>query len=115
MTFAALSIILFSVGAHLSSQTGKVIEITKRYDDIDSCAAINNDDFVNSCSVDIKVDSDIGGPVYVYYELKNFYQNHRTYVKSRDTGQLRGEYITDLDSLIDCNPIVSVADLYPHQ
>ena len=28
---------------------------------------------------------------------------------------MRGEYITDLENLIDCNPIVSVADLYPHQ
>jgi len=23
------------------------------------------------------------GPVYVYYQLDNFYQNHRRYVKSR--------------------------------
>merc|ERR1711871_1076910 len=29
-------------------------------------------------------------PVYVYYELVNFYQNHRRYVKSRSDDQLRG-------------------------
>ena len=28
-------------------------------------------------------------PVYVYYELDNFYQNHRRYVKSRNDAQLR--------------------------
>ncbi|CAA7056747.1 unnamed protein product [Microthlaspi erraticum] len=28
-------------------------------------------------------------PVYVYYQLENYYQNHRRYVKSRHDGQLR--------------------------
>jgi len=32
------------------------------------------------------------GPVYVYYEIHNFYMNHRDFVKSRDFGQMRGEY-----------------------
>jgi hypothetical protein len=26
----------------------------------------------------------IKSPIYVYYQLDNFYQNHRRYVKSRD-------------------------------
>jgi len=30
-------------------------------------------------------------PIYVYYELSNYYQNHRRYVKSRSSLQLRGE------------------------
>jgi hypothetical protein len=28
--------------------------------------------------------------MYVYYELQNFYQNHRRYVSSRDAFQLEG-------------------------
>ena len=32
-------------------------------------------------------------PVYVYYELDNFYQNHRRYVKSRSDSQLEGENV----------------------
>ena len=31
------------------------------------------------------------GPVFLYYSLTNYYQNHRRYVKSRDDEQLRGE------------------------
>lgn len=30
-------------------------------------------------------------PIYVYYELDNYYQNHRRYVKSRSSLQLLGE------------------------
>ena len=30
----------------------------------------------------------MSGPVFLYYELTNFYQNHRRYVKSRDDDQL---------------------------
>lgn len=29
-------------------------------------------------------------PIYVYYELRKFYQNHRSYVKSRSFDQLKG-------------------------
>jgi|TARA_B110000971_G_C19688775_1_gene354473 hypothetical protein len=29
-------------------------------------------------------------PVHLYYQLDNFYQNHRRYVKSRDDKQMRG-------------------------
>jgi len=36
-------------------------------------------------------------PVYVYYQLDNFYQNHRRYVKSRDYKQLMGENRTLAD------------------
>jgi len=30
-------------------------------------------------------------PVYVFYELENFYNNHREFVKSKNWNQLRGE------------------------
>ena len=117
-----LSIILFSVGGHLYAETGKIIEVSQRYDNIETCSKIKKDDFTTTCSVDITIDAAIAGPVYVYYELKNYYQNHRTYVKSRDTGQLRGEY-EDMSALtkeevesklIDCEPVMTVGDLYDY-
>lgn len=39
-----------------------------------------------------KFEKDVKGPIYVYYQLDNFYQNHRRYVKSRDNEQLQGIY-----------------------
>ena len=32
----------------------------------------------------------MAAPIFVYYQLENFYQNHRRYVKSRDYQQLMG-------------------------
>jgi hypothetical protein len=49
-------------------------------------------------------------PVFVYYQLDNFYQNHRRYVKSKDYKQLMGETVA-LDSLGLCDPIKTNQDL----
>ena len=46
--------------------------------------------------------------------MDNFYQNHRRYVKSRDSSQLNGNYIKP-DKLSDCDPIVYVGDLWDYQ
>lgn len=51
-------------------------------------------------------------PVYVYYQLDNFYQNHRRYVKSRSFKQLQGSYI-EADQLAECDPIKTIKDLQP--
>merc|ERR1719235_2124111 len=54
-------------------------------------------------TVTITVDKDMTKPVYVYYELENFYQNHRRYVKSRSDEQLKGDFPGA--SLGDCDPL----------
>ena len=47
----------------------------------------------------------IVGPVFQYYRLSNFYQNHRLYVKSIVPGQLQGEALS-FSQLSDCSPLV---------
>jgi hypothetical protein len=42
------------------------------------------------CSIQFKVPDTLDPPVLFYYRLTNFYQNHRRYVKSLDTDQLKG-------------------------
>ena len=70
-----------------------------RYDDNEACT------IGGECTIELKVEEkDIEGPIYVYYQLDNFYQNHRRYVKSRDNDQLAGMYKT-VDQLASCDPI----------
>ena len=45
----------------------------------------------NPCGVKIIVPQDMEPPIYMYYKLTNYYQNHRRYVRSRDDLQLRGD------------------------
>lgn len=59
------------------------------------------------CQVRIPVVADMKAPVYVYYELQNFYQNHRRYVKSRSDTQLAGTVYTDPAKVSECDPLRS--------
>ncbi|MCJ1467782.1 hypothetical protein MMC07_006407 [Pseudocyphellaria aurata] len=46
------------------------------------------------CTLQFVIPEDIGPPVLFYYRLTNFYQNHRRYVKSLDTDQLKGDAVS---------------------
>lgn len=53
-------------------------------------------------------------PVYIYYGLDNFYQNHRRYVKSKSDSQLAGtilgEAFTQTGPLSSCDPLVTTGN-----
>ena len=51
-------------------------------------------------------DADMKPPLLLYYELDNFYQNHRRYVKSRSDRQLSGQNLTvvELTNSKECEP-----------
>jgi len=55
------------------------------------------------CEVTIDIEADMEKPVYMYYGLTNFYQNHRRYVKSRSESQLLGKIDTVVEKG-DCAP-----------
>lgn len=46
----------------------------------------------NVCLLDFDVPATIRAPVYFYYRMENFFQNHRRYVQSYDLEQLKGSY-----------------------
>ncbi|KAL3485776.1 ligand-effect modulator 3 family [Aspergillus germanicus] len=45
------------------------------------------------CQLSFNVPESMGPPVFMYYRLTNFYQNHRRYVKSLDIDQLKGKAV----------------------
>lgn len=58
------------------------------------------------CYLRFFIPEDMGAPVYFYYYLTNFYQNHRRYVDSFDASQLRGHARTAGEIAgSDCDPL----------
>ena len=47
-------------------------------------------------------------PVFLYYRLSNYYQNHRRYVKSFSSDQLRGTALPAPSLTADCDPLSGV-------
>lgn len=62
-----------------------------------------------TCSLQFDIPSDMGAPVFMFYRLTNFYQNHRRYVQSFNEDQLNGKAITakKLKSNDDCKPLIT--------
>ncbi|KAK9937359.1 hypothetical protein M0R45_014154 [Rubus argutus] len=54
-----------------------------------------------TCNRILTVKKHMKQPIFVYYQLDNFYQNHRRYVKSRNDEQLKDPKSTDVDA---CKP-----------
>lgn len=71
-------------------KTNEIVEVSERYDD--SC------EIGQTCTVEFKIDDDMDQPVMVYYELRNYFQNHRLYLNSRSMDQLAGEDVSKTDT-----------------
>jgi hypothetical protein len=67
------------------------------------------------CILKFTVPNDVKPPILFYYRLTNFYQNHRRYVKSLDTAQLKGD-ARDANAIRsgDCDPLDVAPDNRPY-
>lgn len=57
------------------------------------------------CNIDFTVPNTMKGPVFMYYRLTNFYQNHRQYIKNFDASQLLGEVVGTSTLHTSCDPL----------
>ncbi len=109
-TFSIFSIVFLSIGMVLYVMSDQIIEMEQRYDEFCESKLRSGE-----CTMDFHtVNQPIQNPIYIYYQLDNFYQNHRRYVKSRDNAQLAGTW-KDQKDLTDCDPIILVDDLWAYQ
>ncbi|KAI7897015.1 ligand-effect modulator 3 family [Mucor mucedo] len=56
------------------------------------------------------------GPVFMYYRLTNFYQNHRQYIKNFDFDQFLGDRVGSATLRTNCDPLAYSSDgkvIYP--
>ena len=96
-TFLLIALIFIPIGIIILNVSNSIVEYELRYDNLDEGLQ----------TIDFNIDQDMEAPIYVYYKLTNYYQNHRRYVKSRSDDQLRGIELTTADDLDSCSPLIS--------
>ncbi|XP_074310677.1 ALA-interacting subunit 5-like isoform X2 [Silene latifolia] len=108
--FVAVGIVFIPLGLISLSASERVVEVVRDYHEDcvpppykkDMIGYIQSVDVDKTCSINMTVPKQMKHPVYVYYQLDNFYQNHRRYVKSRNDKQLRSK--AHEQSTTNCEP-----------
>ncbi|CUM64510.1 uncharacterized protein PRCAT00002115001 [Priceomyces carsonii] len=67
-------------------------------------------DLAQTCVIQFDLPKDIKPPLYLYYKLTNFYQNHRKYVESYDLEQLKGIAVSSDDVTDKCKPVKHIGE-----
>jgi len=98
VSFLVIGIVFIPVGYVLFQASENVIEVIS--ESYESCGRV--------CNVTFRGLNIPNPPIYVYYKLENFYQNHRRYVKSRNDAQLRGQQVLAMSDLSDCAPYIAL-------
>jgi len=102
LTFLTIGICFIPIGIALLVASNNVVQVMQRYDDNPACG------MNGTCTLTLTIEKDMKQPVFFYYRLENYYQNHRRYVKSRNDQQLRGTINQKYSDLDDCDPLKSV-------
>eukprot|EP01127_Copromyxa_protea_P005349 TRINITY_DN15292_c0_g1_i1.p1 TRINITY_DN15292_c0_g1~~TRINITY_DN15292_c0_g1_i1.p1 ORF type:complete len:338 (-),score=63.80 TRINITY_DN15292_c0_g1_i1:91-1104(-) len=116
LSFVLIGLIFIPVGVVLLVASDSVVEIESQ--PYDQCPSGYSSDGSPVCepsgsTTDCPcvyhdfLDLDMKAPVYMYYKMENFYQNHRRYVKSRSDSQLAGDLDVTSASLSNCDPYKS--------
>jgi hypothetical protein len=106
-----IGIIFTPLGSHIANMNDDVYQTTATYDGdgqvTDQCQ-INTANVHKQCTFKMTITEDITGPLYLYYELQNFYQNHNRYVSSKSYSQLSGSNMEYDDVKLECDPLVRI-------
>ena len=120
--FSCFGIVFLVLGIVITSINAKIIEVGEgellHYET--TCGEIDysrmNANYVysshkNYCTLNFELKEDMTAPIYFFYNLDNFYQNHRRYLKSKFAKQLAGETIKENKAKSDCYPISLNSDI----
>lgn len=109
VAFVPIGVILLTVSANVEQYVVDYTQCNSSDVPAKTCADQVAEDYKAGCKcrVVLEIQRPIAGPVFFYYGLTNYYQNHRRYVKSRDDNQLMGDRDA---SLADCAPFDRAAD-----
>jgi hypothetical protein len=112
-TFSIVGLLFVIIGPIILDASNGIFEREEQYDNSPDC---EDQEFCEvTFTIDIGDNEVVEGPLFLYYKLSNFYQNHRRYVKSRSDEQLADSNNPDLST---CDPLQKWPqndglDLYP--
>ncbi|KAJ1455359.1 ligand-effect modulator 3 family [Pelagophyceae sp. CCMP2097] len=110
--FFVLGALFIIIGVVLGERQKSLVVQRKQYDgpgtpESNADCKIRTADAGVRCTVTLDVDEKMEGPLHVFYEIDNFYQNHRRYAKSMSWPQLnRGKVWSSNLVKDDCYPLV---------
>ena len=117
--FLVLAVPFIALGFAIKAASDGVVELSIQYDgtgyaapSTGVCALDSTKPGVQSqCELTFTAPSAMAAPVFVYYELDNFYQNHRRYVASKSDVQLAGTIYTSSSdtNIATCSPSITSA------
>jgi len=99
--FLIIGIALVVFGIVLIAINASIVEYSQQYDNCEDA----------TCVITFTLTEKMEQPVFLYYEIDNFYQNHRRYIKSKSTDQLAGKLITSDTATTDCDPAITNAQM----
>lgn len=99
-----LGLIFIIIGAILISYSMSIVQYQEQYFKQDS-----KDYSSRNITIDIK--KKMNKPIFLYYKVKNYYQNHRIYSLSKSTNQLKGNTITQSEADLDCKLYQNYKDI----
>lgn len=102
IVLAVIFVAFLIIGIVLVTASNDLVEGSIEYTNL---CSINT-----TCTIQFTIKEKMLKPVYFYYELQNYYQNHRRYVSSRSDYQLQGHKITSYSDVSSCDPLVTTDD-----
>lgn len=80
-----------TTGFKMQSMSNVEVELIRQYDSAsnpDADCGIATANANRSCTIQFVIPKNLTPPILVHYQIENFYQNHRKYIKSRDVYQV---------------------------
>lgn len=118
VTFVLLGAAFVPTGFKCKQITDSVVQMVTAYDSFhsgtweDLGCGISQANEGKTCTITFTPDTDMEPPVLIYYEINNFYQNHRSYMTSRDDNQLLGGTKQTPLAASLCDPLNQLGDIY---
>lgn len=104
-------VIFIALGIIILIYSSKITTIEIRYDNNNSCSAALTNSENKICQINFSLSKKLNPPIFIYYQLENFYQNHRRYFKNKSIKQLKGNKCSRKEVKDDCDPIITNKDL----